>query len=277
VGLRIIRKQTELKSKERIILYGRAGFGKTRLALSIPESWGKVAYYAADDNSEMLASISPEKRERIIPIIPEGDDPTVNFMQFAMQDWKAIDPEIGTLVVDTFTKVALDTISYAANSGTMDREKHYTIGDPKNGGQAIPNRGDYQAIESLSRGYLTMLFKNQKDMHIIFVMHEDVKLIEGTLAVGGPAHPGRAMLEYLPGQFSTVIRLTRETVLVPGEDTPEDVVIASTEGDGKFIMKIRTSDEVGKNPLAKVSLDRDPSTYWTKYEAVVNRTNAQPV
>lgn len=270
MGLRIL-KDAAPATKERIIIYGRAGIGKSRLALSVPKAWGKIAYYAADINSETLGSTGIAKRARVIPIIPEGDDPTVNFMQFAMQDWKVIDPDIGVLVVDTYTKVALDTISYAANAQTMDREKHYVIGDPKKGGQAIPNRGDYQAIESLSRGYIDMLFKNQRNMHIIFVMHEDVKIVENVHSVGGPAHPGRAMTEYIPAQFNTVIRLIRESILVPGDDAPSDVVVAITENDGKFISKIRTSDEVGVNKLAKVYLDRDPSSYWVQYEAEVNK------
>jgi hypothetical protein len=198
---------------------------------------------------------------------PEGDDPIKNFMKFCMQDWKAIDPEIDTLVVDTYTKVALDIISYAANSGAMDREKHYVIGDPTNGGQAIPNRGDYQAIESVSRGNLDMLFDKQSKMNIIFLMHEDVKIVENVHAVGGPAHHGRAMTEYIPAQFSTVIRLIREPVLIPGNDAPEDVVIAITENDGKFIAKIRTSDELAVNKLARVILNRNPVNFWEQYDA----------
>jgi hypothetical protein len=253
--------------KERIIIYGRAGIGKTRLALSLPEKYGKIAYYAADQNSEFLTSISPSKRGKILVVKPEGDNPTALFMQFCMTDWKKIDPEIGTLVVDTYTKVALDSIRYSANSGSMTAEKHFVIGDPNAGGQTIPNRGDYLAIESLSRGFLDMLFSRQKGMHIICLCHEDVKLVEGVHAVGGPAHPGRAMTEYLPAQFNTVIRLIREQVLIPGDSVPSEVVIAVTENDGKFVAKVRTSNEGAANPLARVMLDRDPTTYWsTKYD-----------
>jgi len=253
--------------KERIIVYGRAGIGKTRLALSIPEAWGKIAYYAADTNSEFLTSIGAAKRDRIVVVKPEGDDPTALFMQYAMTDWKKIDPAIGVCVVDTYTKVALDAIRHSANTGAVTAEKHFVVGDPANGGQVLPNRGDYMAIDSLSRGFLDMIFTRQKDMHIIFLCHEDVKIVENVHAVGGPAHPGRAMTEYLPAQFNTVIRLIREQTLVPGADAPEDVVIAITENDGKFIAKVRTSNETAANPLARVILDRDPSPYWIKYEA----------
>lgn len=268
MGLRILKLRDFLAElRERIIIYGRAGIGKTRLALSLTPRFGKIAYYASDTNSEFLASIDPSKRDRIIVVKPEGDDPIRNFMRFCMTDWKAIDPDIKTLVVDTYTKVALDIISYAANSGTMDREKHFIIGDPAEGGQAIPNRGDYQGIEAVSRGNLDMLFDKQRDMNIIFLMHEDVKIVENVRAFGGPAHPGRAMTEYIPAQFSTVIRLIRDDILVPGADAPEPCVVAVTENDGKFIAKIRTSNEAGANPLARVVLDKDPSPYWVKYDA----------
>lgn len=256
--------------KERIIIYGRAGIGKTRMALSLPERYGKIVYYAADQNSEFLTSIDASKRGRIIVVKPEGDDPTALFMQFAMTDWKKVDPEIGTVVCDTYTKVALDAIRHSANTGAVTAEKHFVVGDPANGGQVLPNRGDYMAIDSLSRGFLDMIFTRQKDMHIIFLCHEDVKIVENVHAVGGPAHPGRAMTEYLPAQFNTVVRLIREQTLVPGADAPEDVVIAITENDGKFISKVRTANENAPNPLARKILERNPINWWEAYDAIFN-------
>ncbi len=46
----------------------------------------------------------------------------------------------------------------------------------------------------------------------------------------------------------------------------EFVVIAITDNDGKFVAKLRTDDESAPNPLARVVLDRDPSSYWVKFE-----------
>jgi len=268
--LRVMRgHEISQKTVERIIIYGRAGIGKTRFGLSLTERFGKIAYYAADKNSYLLDSISRKKRERVIVFNPENVvNPTAMFMEFCMTNFSAVDPEIKTLVVDTYTKVAMDAITYSANSGSMDREKHYIIGIPGKGGQAIPNRGDYQAVDSLSKGFLDMLFDKQKDMHIIFLCHEDVKIIENVHAIGGPAHPGRAMTEYLPAQFSTVLRVIREQILVPGEESPRDVVVAIGEGDGKFISKVKTENETGPNPLARVSLEQDPTSYWKKYDTV---------
>lgn len=273
--LHILKPQEVAASqKERIIGYGRAGIGKTRWALSLPKRYGKIVYYAADQNSEFLTSISPEKRERIYVVKPVGDNPMSLFMQFCMQDWKKIDPEIGTIVVDTYTKVALDAIRHSANTGAVTAEKHFVVGKPEEGGQTLPNRGDYMAIDSLSRGFLDMIFDKQRDMHIIFLCHEDVKIVENVHAVGGPAHPGRAMTEYLPAQFNTVVRLIREQTLVPGADAPEDVVIAITENDGKFIAKVRTADEKNVNPLGRVVLNRDPINWWEKYDAIFSPTTA---
>jgi len=260
-------KEVDAAQKELIIIYGRAGIGKTRLALSIPEEWGKIAYYAADNGSEFLASIDRKKRDRVVVVKPEGPDPTACFMQFAKMDWREIDPEIGVVMVDTYTKVVQDSIRYSANSGAMTNEPHAIIGVPGDGGQAIPNRGDYLALESLSKGFLDMVFDKQSDMHVVFLCHEDVKIVEEVAAVGGPSHPGRSMTEYLPAQFSTVIRLIREQTLIPGEDFARNVVIAITENDGKFIAKTRTSDEDAPNPIARVVLDQNPSSYWKQYLA----------
>lgn len=270
MGLRILKNLDEIRalSKERIIIYGRAGIGKSRLALSLTDRFGKIAYYAADKNSEILSSIDPKKHNRVIVVIPEGDDPIQNFMTFAMTDWSKVDPDIDTLVVDTYTKVAVDSIRHSANTGSVTSEKHYIVGDPKCGGQIIPNRGDYLAIESISRGYLDMLFDKQRTKNVILVCHEDVKIIENVHAVGGPAHPGRAMTEELPAQFSTVIRLIREQLLIPGASAPQDVVVAISDNDGKFIAKIRTMDEVNKNPLGRVILESNPVNFWEKYDSI---------
>jgi len=254
--------------KERIMIYGRAGVGKTRFGLSVPESWGRIAYYAADKNSWLLQSISKSKRNRVKVMRPRGDDPTALFMQFCMMEF---DDDIGVLVVDTYTKVALDSISYCANSLSLDREKHYVVGEIGKGGIAIPNRGDYQGVDGLSKNYLDMLFDRHPDKHIIFICHEESKpLPDGSGSVGGPQHPGRQMIDYLPAQFSTVIRLVRDELIIPGEEDVSAVVVAITENDGKFVAKLRTSDEEAANPLARRVLERNPSSWWLEYEAAVS-------
>jgi hypothetical protein len=256
-------------AKERILIYGRAGVGKTRFGLSIPEHWGRIAYYAADKNSWLLSSISQKKRDRIEVVRPEGPDPTSQFMQFCMMDLDELGPDIGVIVVDTYTKVAMDGVSYTANSLSVDREKHYIIGELGKGGIAIPNRGDYQGIDGLSKSYLDTLFDSHPDKHIIFIMHEESKMVGGAngTMIGGPQHPGWTMIDYLPAQFSTIVRLIRDEVLVPGADDVTPVVVAITEYDGKFPAKLRTCDEEAPNPLARRELARNPSSWWEDYEA----------
>lgn len=256
------------------MIYARAGTGKTRFALSVPESWGRIAYYAADTNSWLLRSISKAKRPRVHVVIPHGDDPTAQFMAFCMTDWSTVDPEIGTIVVDTYSKVALDAISFTANSMTLDREKHYIVGELGKGGIAIPNRGDYQGVDGLSKNFLDMIFNHQADKHIIFVCHEESKqMAEGAPVVGGPQHPGRQMIDFLPAQFSTVIRLIRDEIMIPGADDIMPVVVAITEGDGKFVAKLRTDDEEAPNPLARRVLDRNPSSWWREFEQYTSDEN----
>jgi hypothetical protein len=252
---------------ERVIGYGPPGVGKTRWGLSLPERFGKIAYFAADNNSHLLASISRKKRERIYVVRPVGDNPTATFMAFCMRDWTKVDPAIKTLVVDTFSKVGWDALTWSANTGSVDREKHFVVGTPGEGGQAIPNRGDYQGLDSVGKGWLDMLAQRQADMHIIFLCHEEVKVIDGFKARGGPSFPGSKFTEYLPGQFNTVIRLVREQQLVKGADMPEDVVVAVGEGDGKYVAKVRTEDETQKNVMARVVCNRDPLNWWTAYDA----------
>jgi hypothetical protein len=260
--------------KERIMIYGRAGVGKTRFGLSVPEPWGEIIYYAADKNSWLLQSISKAKRDRIHVVRPQGDDPTAMFMQFCLTDWKSEFPNAGVIVVDTYTKVAMDSISYTANSLTLDREKHYVVGEIGKGGIAIPNRGDYQGVDGLSKNYLDILFDTQSEMHIIFLCHEESKQAEGMPAVGGPQHPGRQMIDYLPAQFSTVVRLVNDEILVPGEDDVRKVVIAITENDGKFVAKLRTNDEEAPNPFARRVLERNPAHWWTELEEWREKSNA---
>lgn len=254
---------------ERILVYGRAGVGKTRFGLSLTPRFGKIAYFAADKNSWLLQSIDRKKRDRVLVVKPKGEDPTALFMQFCMTDWAEVDPEINTLVVDTYTKVAMDAIAYTANTNAVDRERHYIVGEVGKGGVAIPNRGDYQAIDSLSKGFLDMLFDKQDKMNIVFLCHEDSKQVEGMTAMGGPSHPGRQMIDYLPAQFSTVVRLIRaDGEFDPEKGELESKVVAISENDGKYVAKMRLEDEEAENPMARVVLNRNPVNWWEQYDAL---------
>lgn len=265
--------------KERIIAYSYSGFGKTRFVTSLPtEKYGDIVYYAADENSELLGSVLKKYRvnedgsRRIHVLKPDREDPIGNFTEFCIHDWKAEFPKAKTLIVDTYSKVMFDAIMFAANRGFMNQEKHYQFGVPNRpGSQAIPNRNDYQGIQGASRGFLDMIFHHQKDMHIIFVHHEDITQVEGVGAVGGPSHPGRTMTLELPAKFDTVIRLTREPQIAP-DGTVRLVVVANTASNGQYIAKIRENGVDG-NPLPQVVLGRDPINFWNAYDAISQEAN----
>lgn len=265
--------------RERVIIYGDPGIGKSRLGLSLTERFGNILYYAADDNSEFLDSISLEKKSRVTVMKPVGDDPIVNFQQFCETDWKAMEgqtlsdgsifPKISTIVVDTYSTIVEKTLQEVANQGLAGAEKHFRAGNLETGGQIIPNRGDYRGNDSISMGYLDTLFDKQRDFHIIFIMHSTLKYIEDVCVGGGPAHPGRRMLSELPARFSTVIRLIRDVTEVhEPEFHVENVVVAVTDNDGKWLAKVRTNNEADPNPIGRVVLDRNPINFWQKYDSI---------
>jgi hypothetical protein len=279
VALNMFNAQDRSTKRERVIIYGDPGIGKSRLMLSLTERFGNILYYAADDNSEFLDSISEEKRQRIFVIKPVGDDAIVNFQEFCEHDWRAeegtvlpdgrIFPRIDTIVVDTYTAVVERTLQATANQGLAGAEKHFYVETADGGKITIPNRGDYRGNDSLSSGFLDTLFDKQRDFHIIFGCHEQLKYVEEVCVGGGPSHPGRRMLKELPGRFNTVIRLIRDTVEVQHPEYHlENVVIAVTENDGQFVAKVRTSDEDQPNPLARVILERNPINFWRAYDAI---------
>jgi hypothetical protein len=268
-GLEVLSSKQDRQHPERIGIYGRAGIGKSRAALMLPKTdkWGEIIYYAADDNSELLQSIPADSRERVHVIKPRGDDHLVNFQQFCMTPWDVKFPNAKTLVVDTFSVMAFRVIQQIANKGYITREEHYQIGDPLNGGFALPSRSDYQAIDSACKGFLDMLYDKQRNKNIILVFHEDSKEISKNVFVGGPAVPGRRMLEDIPASLNTVVRLIRENGIVPGKQEVVSQVVAITANNGYYIAKLREADIENGNPLGRVVLDRNPINWWNKYDA----------
>ena len=292
-GLELFKPETTAVVPERVIIYGRAGVGKTRLALELPDTdkWGEVLYYAADDNSEWLRSVRPTARKRIHVIKPRGSRHQENFQQFCMQDWKnLLDPttkkplpadkqpylNVRTLVVDTFTTVAFKTIQQIANDGTISREEHFIIGDIKNGGFAIPSRSDYQGIDFAVKGFMDMLTDKQRDYNVILLCHEDSKEVSKGIMRGGPSVPGRRLLEDLPATFNTVIRLIREPMLVQPANVVQNKVVALTGNDGLYVSKLRESDYSDEqHPLGKVILDQNPVNFWNQFDAYMSKKEQQ--
>lgn len=262
---------TDATVPERIIIYGKPGTGKTRFACCLPDDdkWGDILYYAADPGSELLASVlksyiyRKDGRRRINVVRPRAGSPIEHFQEFCIRNWNA-EPgleNVKTIIVDTYTRIANQTIQYSANSGAVTQEKHFKVGNPTKGGQVIPNRGDYMAIASLSRGFMDNIFLAQSDKNIIFIMHEDTDVIEGVGTRLGPSHPGKQMTEELPANFSTVIRLDRKLIQPAPGQPMKMVVVAQTDGNGQFVAKLRENTTEG-NPIPEVIVDVDPVNFW---------------
>lgn len=289
--LKIFDHTDKSNKRERIIIYGAPGIGKSRFALSLTPRFGNILYYAADPSSRYLDSITEAKGNRVVVIDQEGDGDIENFSEFCGHDWAAEEgvemdglprwckgkfPHIDTIVVDTYTWVMQQAIMQSANEGLAGTKPHFRVGSIERGGQAIPTWDDYLGTEGLSRSLIRDMFNIQRNMNIIFVCHEDVKQIEGMPATGGPSHPGRKMLVDMPAAFSTVIRLIRDPILIPGEEASRIRVVAITDHDGKFIAKRRTDDEVGaESALGRVILDDDPTNFWRLYDSIYAPATAQ--
>lgn len=288
-----VYKATKRTALERVIGYSRPGFGKTRWATSLTPRFGEILYYAADMNSNEMGSVLPKYYDRIHIVNPTSgavdpktkrrapSNPVHDFTEFCMMDWdNYIDPEtkekpyanVKTLVIDTYTTIANKALQWSADHGSVTAEPHFKIGDPDKGGRVVPNRGDYLGLYSITRGFMDLLDQHQSHMHIIFLMHEELNVVEGQGAMGGPSHPGQQMLEELPGMFSTVVRLTRKTTPAQKDKPAVVEIIANTAPTGVFLGKVRENGDAG-NPMPTVRLNNDPVNFWEQYDKLIAKVD----
>lgn len=267
MALKVFKNPGEARL-ERVLIYAAPKAGKTRLATSLPDSFGKILYVAEDENSKFLDPVLNKYRDRIIVLESEGDSPIHNSMEIASRDWKKdLDPEIGTIVIDTFTKTTNKWLAFIANEGMFSAEKHIQIGKPGTKGfQNIPMQGDYMAVQALQNNYLDMLF--QQKLHVLVLCHEYLDTPEGGAAKGGPATVGKATIRSLPGKFNTVIRLDIKNVPPQAGKPAQQKIIARTENHGAFVAGVRTGHEI--NPIPIIELAPDPINFWNEYVKAVN-------
>jgi len=272
--------------RERVMVYSRPGFGKTRLGTSLTPRWGEILYYAADMNSAEMGSVLRKYLERVHVVNPtsgktdkktgkkEPSNPVHDFTEFCMMDWTGyIDPEtkeqpyknVKTIVVDTYTTIANKCLQWSADHSSVTSEAHFKIGDPEKGGRVVPNRGDYLGLYSITRGFMDLLDQYQSHLNIIFLMHEELNNVEGVGAMGGPSHPGQQMLEELPGMFDTVIRITRKITPAQAGKPAQVQLVANTAPTGVFLGKVREHGEDG-NPMPATVLAIDPVNFWQLYD-----------
>lgn len=254
---------------ERWCIYGRPKVGKTRFALSLPERYGEIVYVGWDPSSERLDSVLPQYRNRIhlVQSRPEPGkayDPRMDAFLIARENWQKRWPQVKTLVWDTFTATALDTLTAISDSGSFSASAHITLGQRGSVDfQTVPMQGDYGAVQNALDRIVTFLF--QQPLHLFLICHEGYT--ESTEAgaktlIGGPYTVGRATISSFPGRFPTVIRLTRQTIGY-GNDA-KVAITAWTETQGPWVAGIRSQHL--QNPIPIVKLEADPINFHKSYE-----------
>ena len=261
---------------ERICLYGRAKSGKTRTAMALPKGpkWGKKAYIAVDENSEYLKTVL-DKSDVVLfkPGPPEGHtgpfDPLEDFVKLMRMDYKAEDPEIGTLVIDTMSQVVQDLLRAYAENDTVQKN-HVKVGIKGTPSyHAQPDKSDFGAAQRSHDFLVQHAFK--QPLHIIAIYHEDwVEAKSGGLdeLTGGPATVGIAAIREVPKMYDTVLRM----VQIAGRFGIQ------TERQGAWPAEIRhakVNARLGNNGL--YALRDDPTHFWVDYDQFVTPGADAPV
>jgi hypothetical protein len=260
----------------RIALYGPPKTGKSWLAMSVPDEgrWkGDIIYVAADPGSEDYALSNP--RHIIVKLVPQTQrngrqtyDPYAEAITIASKDWRKDFPNASTLVWDTMTHTARETLSAIADSGTFS-DKHAFIGQANTDSYAAaPMPGDYGAAQRATRHLLGFLFR--QPLNLIVVWHGD--LVEPNssdtgIVVGGPASVGKAAVTEVAGLFNNLFRTECRTKVIAG-NPPKQLVeyVAHTQKKGPWMAGIRLRP--GQlNSLPEMVIT-DPTEFWLKVDAI---------
>lgn len=262
---------------ERILIYGDPDTGKTRLATSLPATFGDILYYAADPGAEALKSVLERNRSRIVrfrskPIAGKPHDPVGDAYTFATTaDWGTKFPKAKTLVWDTMSQTSIDILQRIADQGQFS-DKHIAIGSGTNKFN-LPQMGDYMGAQNSIERLTGFLF--QQPMHVIVICHSMYDEPQGGgSTIGCPALVGSKTARRYAGKFHTAIHLEKKMTR-PAQGDPRTVVTAFTETHGIWTAKIREGK--GRNPMPKVELDVDPVTFWQQYLAATQPKEAVAV
>ena len=264
-----VMREPTVKGWHRILIYSDPKSGKTRLATSLPSSWGKILYVAEDDNSESLAPVLEKYRSNITvvksrPTYDGKYDPVAEAFAIAM-GWKEILPDAGTMIWDTMSSSGDKFLKYIAEKGQFSQTQHITVGAMDGPGkQVIPMQGDYGGAQNVISNLTSFLM--QQPLHLIVLCHAKYDEPQtGETVEGGPATVGNATVRTYSKPFDTVIHLGKRSFGGgPGQDT-KCVVVAHTERHGIWQASIREGK--GRNPMPKVELKPDPIDFWNLYES----------
>jgi len=265
-GLEDVTPEQVAERIERIAVYGPGGVGKTRFVTSLSERYGKIIYIALDEGGENLDSVLPQYRDRIYVKRPTGKDQMVIGGAIATTNWKLKHPDAKTIVIDTFSTWSWKALQQITDEAQFS-EKRITIGEGSGLATTLPDKGEYGGVQGQIRSFLSQLYFNNRDMHIIVVFHEDPP--EGA-SKGGPSTVGRKMTAFIPSRFKTVIHLSTETQNVVGAAAVTQVTqpVAYFSNHANFIARLNEANITG-NPLPRMAVPIDPKSVWEKYDSVV--------
>jgi hypothetical protein len=283
------------------ILYGNSGVGKTSLATALrwdTERWGSAddyredakyaAYVAWDAGSESLLSVRPEDRRHLAVITPRpGKDGRMNpykaGMEIADADWKALLPDVKTLIWDGGTRFAEQILRGVANTGATvsprkkadgeyDRLFLGTQGDSDF--MALPIIPDYGMAQHAVMQWSEML--RRQPLNVICICTSDYYKPDGAApedTVGGPGLVGVKIIPKFMKDWDNVFRISiePETVnIAPAGQAPKWERRSSrtlwTEKNGVWEAKIRKPPSAN-NPLARVVLTPNPTEFWELFDA----------
>lgn len=254
----------------RVLIYSNPKCGKTRLACSYPEEWGKGVYVAAEPCSEDLGPVQFELRKRLMVIKPLPEDPKKKIdplfeaVAIANKDWSA--DGYGVLIWDSLTSTAIDLLAAYALKGNYAKDQitYGEVGTPTHHCHAT--MGDFGAAQSSVLHLLRFLFKQK--VHVIVLAHQswaEPKSNDGGTIIGGPATIGGAQIKEIGGLFPSVVHLDVKTVRTPNEPAITKF-IAHNNKAGIWLSGTRT----GGDSLPDIDITNNPKAFWDAWLVAVN-------
>ncbi len=267
-------------------LYGPPTAGKSRLALCLPESFGRIAYFATDEGGESLGSIPESYHDRIDSFLFTATDEKLGIVRDLLDtyttpwgskdgpkhwpkehEWKG---PYGTLVVDTVSRLSYKVLELATSdkmSMVSKKSDYGMIGEPGTDHFfQLAGESHYGAMNNIILAFVSNLINLNPTLNIVLVCHE--ASADAKSPKGGPGFAGRAIAKWLPGLCQTgVIRVKteEETVIsaagIPTTTTTRQAWIAP---HGTWIARKAENSPTGLD-YKYVDLDNDPVNFWHKF------------
>jgi hypothetical protein len=288
-----VQKVDPQSARQVIGIYGGPTAGKTRLATSLPERFGRVLYVAIDEGSEGLKSVLPHYQERIDAVRLTGEHPKLGILEdlreLATTDWESTVPPpwyppedaqrwkpFDTIILDTVSRLTYQILNIVSSPqmGMVSEKKDWgKIGDPDEPGFIqLAGKEHYGGLNTVMLNVITNIINMQPNLNIIFVCHEDPA--DDKSPVGRPGFAGRAVAKWLPTLCQdAVIRVTRrEDTSVDGKGKVTKTVkrLAYFASHGSWMAR-RAENDIKPSEITHIELDIDPINFWTTFDNLNNR------